>query len=391
MSMELDIPKRQLAGASGRVTLTFQQFSLVVYLALRRAGGVGGIHGGWVELDEIVRRVPGWTDKGAASAGKVISNLSAAPWFGEAIEYQEITKGPYRCREPHPTFTPGRDDADELLCSLPPGRVAAGRSSVRRRGIDPTELAAYDLLVQYGVYLPEVVDLIIQRVGDPARLADPLDRLVGYKIRVTIDKNRGRTESARERAFVALKLARKLQRGDEVAYFLDQIGGTYAVEKRLPEAQAALQEEIDFLLGWGTRRASFHLAGAYRALAMVLTAAGRQEDARSAITDSLRHAELSGNVEAVQLAGLVGASGAEGAGTTPPSVASVPIHHLVGRVMALRGSAEALLQRGVREEGRDLLLRALADARHLGLAHEEASAREVAARFEIDLPARERD
>lgn len=389
--MELDIPKRQLVGASGRVTLTFQQFSLVVYLALRRAGGAGGIYGGWVELDEIVRRVPAWTDKGTGSAGKVISNLSAAPWFGEVIEYQEITKGPYRCREPHPMFKPGRDDADELLSSLPPGRIAAGRSSVRRRGIDPTELAAYDLLVQYGVYLPEVVDLVIQRVGDPARLADPLDRLVGYKIRVTIDKNRGRTESARDRAFAALKLARKLQRGDEIAYFLDQIGGTYAIEKRLPEAQAALQEEIDFLTGWGTRRASFHLAGAYRALAMVLAAAGLPEDARLAIAESLRHAEISGNVEAVRLAGLVGAPKENVAGSTSSPLADVPVHHLVGRVMALRRSAEELLQREVREEGQDLLQRALADARHLGLAHEETSIREVATRFGIELPAQERE
>jgi tetratricopeptide (TPR) repeat protein len=375
--MKLDVAKRQL----GTRVLTFQQFGLVVYLALRR-GSSGGGNGGWVRLDEIVRMAPGWSNKTLAVAGRVISNLAVnQPWFDGAIEHAEITKGPYRFRDPEPEFRPSRDAADEFVAILPPLPKRSGaKGTTRRRRIDPTELAAYDLLAQYGVYLPEVVDLMIQRVGDPAKLASPGERIQGYRVRATLDKNRGNTASARKFCEAGLKLARKLNRGDDVAFLLDQLGGTYQIEGRYAEAKATFNEEITFLRAWGTKAAEFHLVGAYRGLAAVLYKQGELAAALTAIRESTRFGRLSGNEEGLGLAALAEA----GLGADEELVAAgvrmlenLPAHHVIGRVMALGEGAAKLFRRGARKEAERLLARALADAKRLGIGHEITKIREI--------------
>lgn len=368
--MKLDVARRQL----GSRTLSFQQFGLVLYLALRR-GSSGGGNGGWVRLDEIVRMAPGWSNKTLAVAGRVLSNLGAnTDWFAESVEHAEITKGPYRFRDPAPDFHPSRDAADEFVAILPPLPKRSGaKGTPRRRRVDPTELAAYDLLAQYGVYLPEVVDLMIQRVGDPAKLASPGERVQGYRVRATLDKNRGNTASARNFCEAGLKLARKLGRGDDIAFLLDQLGGTYQIEGRHAEAKATFEEEIAFLRDWGTKAAEFHLVGAYRGLAAVLYRQGELVAALTAIRESARYGRLSGNEEGLGLAALAEA----GLGADEEIVAAgvrmlenLPAHHVIGRVMALGEGAAKLFRRGAVGEAERLLERALTDAVRLGFGHE---------------------
>jgi hypothetical protein len=245
MTAELDIVARRVS-PPGR-TLTLQQFSLVVYLALRRQGAMDG----WVTLEEIVRTAPAWTDKKAEVAGRVISRMSTEAWFEPLVEYERVARGAYRFREARPVFRPDRDAANEFMATKPRSRKKSepgGRS--RPRGFAREELAAYDLLVPYGIYLPEVIDLILRRLGDPSTMANPDDRILGYKILMTLQKNRGNTASARKRAEQGLVLSRKLHRIDEVAYFLDQIGGTYHIEGRAAEARRAFEGEVEFLKAW---------------------------------------------------------------------------------------------------------------------------------------------
>ncbi len=182
----------------------------MTYLALRRRGAQAG----WVALEEIVRVVPAWTNKTPDVAGPVIARLGIETWFKPLVEYEAITKGPYRFHDPDPVFAPDRDAADEFISAKPApmSRTSPRAGRARRRRINPAELAAYDLLAQYGVYLPEVVDLIIQRVGDPSRIENVDDR-IGDRVRA--DRAPARPRRAPSDRVEALGIHRTGWRGVE--------------------------------------------------------------------------------------------------------------------------------------------------------------------------------
>lgn len=193
--------------------LRIKAFCFVCYLALRRDDGRTG---GWVSLEEICDRVPHWRGLSALQAGKHVHLFQGRyRWFGH-IEWDEITQGPYRLRT-QVAFRPGRDAANLFLASMSTDQRR------HRRRLTNTELSAFDLLVQYGLYAPAIVDLILQRLGDPEDLTDPHERLAAYRILATLAKNRGQTDRAGTLAEQGLQLARRLGRDEDIAYLLDQL------------------------------------------------------------------------------------------------------------------------------------------------------------------------
>jgi len=348
--------------------LTPKQFGFLLYLALRRTDGSRG----YVSLTEIVERAPRWQGQSASSAGKEIWRFSVEKsWFAELVEAEKPNIGPYRLYE-EATFHPSREAAHEFVFAnrMPRTTRTAGKHHQRRIGW--TELQAYDLLIQYGVYIPALIDLILQRIGQPEKLAGPMDRLAAFRILATLHKNRGAPALARQLAERGLVLARKMDQKDDVAYLLDQIGGTLHIDGRDEEARKFFREEIDFLKQWGTPRSEFHLAGAYRGLAGTLRGLGDIAGARTAIAESRRFAGRSGNEQALRLA-IIEEARLRGEELSEDEIkrllTDVPTEHLVGRVMAMTTTAERLLKAGDRVEGKRLLGIARQEAERLGLKH----------------------
>ena len=352
-----------------------KQFSLLLYLGLRRTDGSDG----WVDLRELVARVPHWRHRSADEAGRVVHRMSTYPWF-RVVEYERPTRGRYRLI-PFTVFLPDRDAADTFIASAMPHRRGTGR----RPRFSPTELQAYDLLIQHGVYLPAVVDLVLQRVGNPERLAAE-ERLAAYRILVTLHKTRGDTKRARSLAEKGLRFARRRRAKDDIGYLLGQIGGAYFIEDKAERARRYFQEEVDFYRSWGTKRAAFHLVGAHRNLAAALRVLERPAEAREALAESKRYAEESGNEEGLHLARLVEANvQGDGLSSLATILSTLPVGHLVAHVMALNAVAESLLQQGHRSEGEALLRFAYREGEKLGLKHEMEKSRTTAERFGIPL------
>jgi len=351
-----------------KLRLTPKQFGFLLFLALRRTDGSRG----YVSLTEIVERAPRWQGESSSSAGKEIWRFSVeTSWFAELVEVEKPNIGPYRLYE-ETVFRPNREAAHEYIFAnrMPRPSRSAGQKHQRRIGW--TELQAYDLLIQYGVYIPALIDLILQRIGQPEKLSGALERLTAFRILATLHKNRSATELARRFAERGLALARKLDQRDDVAYLLDQIGGTFHIESRDEEARAAFQEEIAFLKGWGTARSEFHLAGAFRGLAAALRGLGDLTGARAAIAESRRSAERSANEQAARLA-IIEEARLRGEEPCEEEIkkllTDIPTEHLVGRVMAMTTTAERLLKSGDRAEGKRLLSLARREAERLGLRH----------------------
>jgi hypothetical protein len=382
IALVLDVETRRVEPPIPR--LTAKQFFFLLKLAVARAQvRTSGVGDEWVAAGGF-RQVPFWYRQPALSVGKTVSRLAyTTEWFAELVEFATpITRGPYRLRV-DAELRPGLHGALAVLHGerMPPRLRHASR--LRRRRLDPTELDAYDLLVQYGVYLAPIVALIRSRIGDPAKITEPDARLTAIRILVTLDKNQGRTADARARATEGLEFARRRGRRDDVAYLLDQIGGTYHIDGDDRRARQTFEEEIAFLKSWGGTRAEFHLVGAYRGLASVLRVLGDEAGAGAAIEESRRYAARSGNAEGLRLADIE----ATRLGTASPSelLASQPATHVIARLMAMREAALRLLAGGEQDLGARLLRHAHADAERLGLRHEQDQLRRIAQQFSVAL------
>jgi hypothetical protein len=377
-TLDFDLAERAIRP---RIAVTPKEFGFLLYLALRRSDGSSG----WVEIEEIARRAPKWRGQAPASAGKEVARIAEKDWFAEHVEADRVTLGPYRLI-PEVRFLPSRDAANEFVTNEPfvSSRLKKTEES-RRRRLDWTELQAYDLLVQYGVYLPSLIDLIQQRVGDPDNIDGAAERLAACKIMATLHKNRSTPEVARAFAEKGLKLARKLDKKDDVAYLLDQIGGTYHIGDDDETAKKYFEEEIAYLKDWGTKRAEYHLVGAHRGLAAAFRGLGDLKSARASMSESRRYADLSGNEEGARIATVEEARLRQLAGEDPepegPFLGRLPAEHVIARVMALTTAAANLLAQGVDDEGDRLLSVARKDAARLGLRHEVEKCDAIAARF----------
>lgn len=326
--------------------------------------------------------MPWWSETTAPSAGKEIARLKKRYRWFRHIDFNEITLGPYRLI-PEAEFLPSRDAANVFLASMPD----RARARPGRRRLTETELQAYDLLVQHGAFERPVVDLILQRLGDPDRLRGE-ERVAAFRILATYYKSRGDLPKARELAEKGLRFARRRRSRDDVAYLLDQLGGISQHERHSDEARTYYQQEIDYLRQGGTHLAEFHLVGAYRGLAGALRALGDTDEARKAIRLSRRLAERSGNEEGRRLAILEEArlSGKDATSPTPMElVTAIPTEHMSARVIGLCAAAEVLLRRGERAEGERLLRLAFQEARRLGLTHDATNAVELGRRFALAL------
>lgn len=370
--MDFDVQERNtrppIAG------LTAKQFSLLLYLALRRTDGGDG----WVEPWEIVARVAHWYGQKTTSVGKEIARFSTYPWF-RLIEANQVTKGPWRLI-PEASFLPGRDAANQFLSTLHMPLRAHRSQPPRGRQLTAAELQAYDLLTQRGVFMPAVVDLVLQRLGDPEHLRDPLQRLVAFRVLATLHRHRGNPVEARPLGEKGLRLAKRLKRKDEIAYFSELIAATHYLEGALERARILYDEGLAFLRAWGTSRATFHMTGLYRGLAATLAMMGLDQAALEAIAESRGTATAADDQEGVRLATLFEA---RIKGVPLPACSPVPAEHVVARVMQLNHDAEQLLELGQLEEGATLLRQAFADAQRLGLRNEISKAESTAERFEI--------
>lgn len=306
--------------------LTVKQFSFMVLLALRRTDGSSG----WVELDELVARVPWWQGQSPESAGKSVWRFEEYPWFA-LVETQGSTTGPYRLRSA-PRFTPDRDEALGFITNPPTPRRPTDRRRPGARSLDRLEMQAYDMIAQYGFYVPAVIDLIEQRIADPEKIRDARMRLTAYRILVTLDKNRGKAARAESRGKKALKLAERLNRKDDTCYLMDQIGGAVYIQGRAAEGESWFRKEIAFAETWGTNQAEHHLIGAYRGLTSTLRVQGRREEAIAALEESIQIAKKRGDDENLSLAGIE-AERLKVTSATNVDVPPVPIHHLIARRM----------------------------------------------------------
>lgn len=364
--------------------LTKKQFALLVFLGLRRTDTSDG----WVYTHEIVERVPYWIGQKPSTAGSEIGRLvDGKSWFDRAVDAAVKNRGPYRMRD-EPAFRPDRDAANIFLSNAFMSRkVERRRQGARgkRRRFTPTELQAYDMLVQRGVYLTPVVDLLFQRLSNVSGIADPEERLMALRILATLEKNRKRLADAYRYAQQGLKLARRLHRSEDIVYLLDQLGGIAYIDGDEKVARAYFEEEIAFLKDHGGPRADFHLAGAYRGLASVLHRVGDVEAARAALDKSMNAARKSGNDEAARIAAVLQLRFAGKAADVSPDLDQIPTEHLVARVMALNERAFAALEHGERAEGERLLHLSLGEASRLGFGNEVAKARTTAAHFGVLL------
>jgi len=341
-----------------------KQFSFLLFLALRRSDDSDG----WVVLDEVVSRVGPWQGQDEKSAGKTIWRYFDAAWFEKLVDHQGTTTGPYRLR-PDVRFVPDRDAALTYITTTPASSRSGRKPS--QRTPDRLELQAYDLIAQYGFYPTPVVDLIYQRIGQPERLRDAPSRLTALRILVTLDKVRGKPDRALERARNALKLARRLNRRDDVCYLLDQVAGAHHILGNSKDGERVFREEIDYVGAWGTSGARRHLIHAYRGLAATLRVQGRRDEALAALRTSADIAHELGNEEAQRLADL---EERRILGTLSAADLSrmqvMPSHHPIAQVMSLNVQAEQLLAAGERQAASEMAKRARSDAERLNLTNE---------------------
>lgn len=379
--ISFDVGNRNIVPPIGN--LSSKQFTFLLYLGLKRTDTSDG----WVELEDVVERVPLWMGQKPTAAGGEISRIQAQSWFGRLVTCQVPTRGPYQLAE-RAEFLPSRDAANLFIAQTAMARRLRKTAPPRRHRITPTELQAYDMLVQHGVFLTPVVDLIIQRLGDPARIDDARQRLTAFRILATLGKNRKHLDEALVYVEKGLKLAKTLRRNDDYAYLLDQMGGIHYIRMDGPAARAAFEEEIAFLKNWGAPQATFHLVGAYRGLASVLRAQGDEAGAFAALRESVAHAAESANEEGERLAEIErfrqGSRAAKGE-TDERRLDEIPTEHLVGRIMALNARAEAYLSSGERSEGERLLRLALRESLRLDLQNEVDKARALAEMFGIRM------
>jgi tetratricopeptide (TPR) repeat protein len=375
MEYKFDVINRIISPS--KVPLTPKQFNLMLFLGIRRTDGSDG----WVSREEIGQRVLAWNQR-IDSIGKEISRYTEYKWFEGYVEYDKITKGPYRLRPTDIEFLPDRDAAIERIIDPRPERRSKNRPA-KSRSLDRMELQAYDLIVQYGFFIPAVTDLIRQRIGNPASLRNPDERLVAYRILATFHKNRAKTREARDLALKGLKLAKKLKYKDDIAYLLDQIGGSLYIERNYPEARAYFEKEIEFLNEWGSRRAEFHLVGAYRGLAATLRWMGELPRAEEAINKSKYFAERSGNEEGLRIAAIeeTRIKDKDSVVAVTELLASQPSEHIVARVMMLSTAAEKLLQKNLRQEGETLLKLALLEAKRLQFRNQIDNIKMIAEKY----------
>jgi tetratricopeptide (TPR) repeat protein len=323
--------------------------------------------------------VPYWIGQAEKTAGQEIQRLIDLRGGATLVEHELPTRGPYRLRPTDVAFLPSRTSANELL-AIPIMTRKLQKGARGKKTFFPGELHAYDLLIQRGVFMTAVTDLIVQRVAAPETIPDARERLIALKIYATYLKLQLRLAEAAKRADEGLALARRLKANDEIAYFLDQLGGIFHMSFCPEDAVRYFREEIAFLDGWASERALYHLAGAWRGLAGALRGAGDTVGAEAAIQKSAELAERSKNGEASQLAEIERARLGLAA-----CAAAVPTEHLTGRLMALNAEAEARLEAGERSEGERLLHIAHAEAIRLSHPGEAAKALATASKFTIDL------
>lgn len=208
------------------------------------------------------------------------------------------------------------------------------RSLPGARSLDPLELQAYDMIAQYGFYVPAVIDLIEQRIADPEKIRDARMRLTAYRILVTLDKNRGKAARAESRGKKALKLAERLNRKDDTCYLMDQIGGAVYIQGRAAEGESWLRKEIAFAKAWATDQAEHHLIGAYRGLTSTLRVQGRREEAIAALEESMRIARKWRDEENLSLAGIeAGRLQMLPLGSPNTENPIIPEYHIIGQRM----------------------------------------------------------
>jgi tetratricopeptide (TPR) repeat protein len=325
-----------------------------------------------------------WNQK-VESVGKEISRYSVYTWF-DFVEFDKISRGPYRLRYLNPTFIPDRDSAVEQIVDPRPALHFSSRHT-KARYLDPIELQAYDLIIQYGVYIPAVIDLIRQRIGNPERIRNQNDRLVAYRILATFKKNRGKSQEAKDLAFKGLRLAKKIKSKDDIAYLLDQLGGIFYNENNEIEALSYFEKEIEFLVNWGTLRAEYHLVGAYRGLAAVLRKTGKFSQAKEAIDKSKDYAEKTDNKEGLRIAAIeeTRISGEDSSTNLTQLLASQPSQHVVARVMTLLTVSVDLLSKNLIDDGKQVLEWALADAKRFHFRNQIEDIHKIAKTYRIEL------
>lgn len=323
--------------------------------------------------------MPHWIGQGEKTAGQEIQRLIDLRGGATLIEHELPTRGPYRLRSADVAFLPSRTNANELL-AIPIMTRKLQKGARGKKTFFPGELHAYDLLIQRGVFMTAVTDLIVQRVAAPETIPDARERLMALKIYATYLKLQLRLAEAARRAEDGLALARRLKANDEIAYFLDQLGGIFHMSFCPEDAVRYFREEIAFLDAWASERALYHLAGAWRGLAGALRGAGDTAGAEAAILRSTEFAATSNNTEASSLAAIERARLG-----LPTHVDAIPTEHVTARLMALNARAEELLRAGDRPEGERLLQLVQAEATRLNHPGEAAKAEHLAAHFQIQL------
>jgi tetratricopeptide (TPR) repeat protein len=378
IDLVFDITKRKIHPAKS--SLTLKQFNLMLFLGIRRTDESPG----WVTCEEIAKRVPYWDQK-VESVGKEISRYSEYSWF-RFIEYDKISRGPYRLEPKNPAFIPNRDAAIERIIDPRPTRKSTTRHS-KTRYLDPIELQAYDLIVQYGVYIPAVIDLIRQRIGNPERIRNLSDRLIAYRILATYKKIRGDSQNAIDLALKGLRLAEKLKYKDDIAYLYDQLGGIFYNKDDCDQARSYFEKEIKFLEEWGSQRAEFHLVGAYRGLAATLRQGGNLSKAEEAINNSKFYAKRSNNEEGMRIAAIEAAriKDEKSIPDLTKLIASQPSQHIVARVMTLVTAAEILLFHNQMDEGQYLLDLAFNEATRFHFKAQIDNILKITKKYKIDL------
>lgn len=353
IALIIDVERHQVL--SPELRLTPKWFSLFVFLALRRTDGSSG----WVELEEIRQRVPEWRSE-PRSAASAMGRLNANSWFPACVAFKQVTVGPYRLKD-SPEFLPSRDAANRFL-NQRAAELGVGRST-GGRAIGIAELTAYDHLVQSGVYMPTMVDLVLQRIGTPETIRSLDERILATRILATLAKNRGQEKDSIELSKRGRMLAARVGRLEDEAYFIDQMGGAYYLLGDLDAAERCFREEIALLEPESEGRGAFGMVAAYRGLAATLRQRGRTEEARTAILLSSDIARRCGNEEGERLSHIE----RRRLGLPADPLLAIPAGHVVGRVMALVDEAIAAANDGDLERAGRLASLAFSDARQFGL------------------------
>ena len=327
MHLVFDAHKRTVG--ESRRALTHKQFSLMLLLALRASDETFG----WVSTQEVVDGSPWWHGMSPEQAGKQIWRYADEPWFEGHVIAPHQTIGPYRLDDLFtPAFLPSREAAVAYLADTP----VRGSGSKRASRVTLAELRSYDMLVQYGVFFPSVVDLVTSRLTRARKSRDPEVRLLSTKVLCTLHKLRDNFDEAEQLADEGLRLAERQRARDEVAYFLDQRGCIAYKRGDLAVAQTWFEKEREYCEAWGTDQATFHLVGAWRGLASVYRRQGRIDEAENAVAQSKQCAEQSGNDDGYNLAMIEEArlSGGMADGDKVAKILmSLPAGHVVAQQM----------------------------------------------------------